>query len=194
MNTNPVSALLLIDMQKGMAFNTLPPRNNPRAEENMAALLMHWRTERLPVVHVRHISRTPSSVFWPGQAGAEFQDRFVPLAHEHVMEKNITCAFTASGLERWLHQRGIASVVIAGVSTNFSVEATSRSASQLGFKTTVVADATFTFELQDLYGVTLVAEQVHTMALSNLQSEYATVTTTREVIQATSPGAAPAHA
>lgn len=181
MNPNSSAALVVIDMQKGMASPGLPPRNNPQAEDCMASLLVQWRAAQWPVVHVRHMSRSPASAFWPGQAGAEFQQRFAPLAHEHVVEKNITCAFIASGLERWLRARGITTVALVGVSTNFSVEASARTASQLGFKAIVVADATFTFDMQDSHGHTLSADAVHTMALANLHHEYATVLQTQQV-------------
>jgi nicotinamidase-related amidase len=91
------------------------------------------------------------------------------------MEKNVPDAFTNTGLERWLHARGQNAVVIVGVSTNNSVEATARSAGNLGFRTYVVADATFTFGKTDFSGVKRTADEVHAMSLANLQGEYATV-------------------
>jgi nicotinamidase-related amidase len=105
------TALIIIDMQKGMRSSTLPPRNNPGAEDNIAQLHAAWRAAGQPVVSVRHISRSPSSVFAPGQSGVEFQERFLPLTHEHVVEKNVPDAFVNTGLERWLHARGIRRLV-----------------------------------------------------------------------------------
>ena len=177
-----MTALLIIDMQKGMLSPTLPPRNNPQAEANIARLLAAWRERGKPVVLVRHISRSASSVFAPGQSGAEFQERFAPLALEHVVEKNVPDAFVNTGLERWLHVRGIRDVVIAGVSTNNSVEATARTAGNLGFSTVVVADACFTFDKADFAGTLRSADEVHLMALANLHGEYADVRTTADVL------------
>ncbi|HXA46825.1 MAG TPA: cysteine hydrolase family protein [Burkholderiaceae bacterium] len=171
-------ALIVIDMQQGMQSETLPPRNNLDAENNIGKLQSAWRELGLPVVNVRHISRTPGSVFLPGQAGALFQERLAPLPQEHVVEKNIPCAFTHTGLERWLHARDIRKLVIVGVSTNNSVEATARSAGNLGFSTVVVSDATFAFEQRDYAGVLRSAQEVHDMSLSNLDGEYAAVRTT----------------
>ncbi|MGZ5199131.1 MAG: cysteine hydrolase family protein [Telluria sp.] len=181
--TSP-SALITIDMQKGMSSSTLPPRNNPSAEDNIARLLAAWRAAAQPVVSVRHISRSPTSVFAPGQSGVEFQESFMPLPDEHVVEKNVPDAFINTGLERWLHARGIRHVVIVGVSTNNSVEATARTSGNLGFSTVVVADATFTFEKTDFGGTLRSAEDVHLMALANLHGEYADVRTTDEVLRA----------
>jgi nicotinamidase-related amidase len=178
-------ALIIIDMQRGMADPKTGRRNNPQAEDNIAALLATWRAAGQPIVHVRHLSRSPTSVFWPGQTGAEFQERFTPLATEHVMEKNVTDAFIGSGLERWLHVRGIKELVIVGVSTNYSVEATARSGGNLGFITFVVSDATFTFDMKDLTGTLRQADDIHLMSLSNLQGEYATVITTADLLAQT---------
>ena len=112
----------------------------------------HRWTLGAPVVHVRHISRTLGSSFWPGQSGAEFQHDLRPLDGEHVVEKNVPDAFVNTGLERWLHARGIRSVAILGVSTNNSVEATARSSGNLGFKTFVASDGTFAFAKPDFNG------------------------------------------
>jgi nicotinamidase-related amidase len=177
-----MTALLIIDMQKGMLSPSLPPRNNPQAEANIARLLAAWREAGKPVVLVRHISRAATSVFAPGQSGAEFQERFAPLALEHIVEKNVPDAFVNTGLERWLHVRGIRDVVIAGVSTNNSVEATARTAGNLGFSTVVVADACFTFDKTDFGGTLRSADEVHLMALANLHGEYADVRTTADVL------------
>jgi len=167
--------LIIIDMQRGMLEPAAGVRNNPDAPSRIAELLQAWRSARAPVVHVRHISRSSSSLFVPGQPGVEFQPALQPLAHEHVVEKNVPDAFIHSGLERWLRVRDIQSLVIVGVSTNNSVEATARSAGNLGFITHVVADGCFTFAKTDYHGVLRSAEDVHAMALANLQDEYAQV-------------------
>lgn len=177
-----VPALLIIDMQNGMR-DTTEPRNNPEAEARIAELLAAWRRARAPVVHVRHMSRTPGSPFWPGQPGAEFQPALAPLEHEHVVEKNVPDAFINSGLERWLRVRGIDALVICGVSTSNSVEGTARSAGNLGFRTWVAADACFAFARADFDGVLRSAEAVHAMSLGNLQGEYARVLAANEVLE-----------
>lgn len=168
-------ALLIIDMQIGMSWPIVGERNNPQAETNISELLAAWRDAGAPIVHVRHISRAPGSVFLPGQEGAAFQAAFVPRAEEHVVEKNVPDAFIHSGLERWLHVRGIASVVVVGVSTNNSVESTARTAGNLGFKTYVVSDATFAFAQADFNGVPRTADEVHAMSLANLRADYAEI-------------------
>jgi nicotinamidase-related amidase len=176
------TALIIVDMQVGMSWPEAAQRNNHQAEEVVAGVLEHWRRRGAPVVHVRHMSRNPGSPFWPGQPGAEFQPALAPQAGEHVVEKNVPDAFINTGLERWLHVRGIASVLIVGVSTNNSVESTARTAGNLGFKTYVAADGCYAYAQTDYKGVRRSAEDVHAMALSNLHGEYATVIRAQEAI------------
>lgn len=181
-------ALLIIDMQQGIQ-RVSTPRNNPGAEACIAQLLEYWRSEGLPLVHIRHISRQADSVFAPGQSGALFQPALAPRDTEQVFEKNVTDAFTHSGLERWLHARAIRRVVIVGVASENSVEATARSASNLGFITQVVADACYTFDKTDYYGHLRHADEVHAMAMANLRDEYADVVQSAELLQSLLGGA-----
>lgn len=176
--------LVVIDMQKGMSGPGAGERNNPQAEANIAKLLAGWRATGATVVHVRHISRTPGSPFWPGQIGAEFQEELKPLRGEHVVEKNVPDAFIHTGLERWLRVRDIAELAIVGVSTNNSVEATARTAGNLGFQTKVVSDATFAFAKRDYAGTPRTAADVHAMSLANLDGEYAQIVGTEEMLNA----------
>ena len=175
-------ALIVIDMQNAMRSDSLPPRNNPAAEDQIARLQRAWRDTRHPLVSVRHISRSSTSLFAPGRPGAAFQERFLPRPQEHVVEKNVPDAFINTGLERWLHARGVRRLVIAGVSTNNSVEATARTAGNLGFDVVVAADACFAFDKQDFGGTWRSAEEVHLMSLANLHDEYAQVRSTDEVL------------
>lgn len=185
MNSNS-PALIIIDMQKGMATSAAGKRNNLQAESNILKLLKAWRKLGAPLVHVRHMSRTPGSLFWPGQVGAEFQDDLKPLDSEHVVEKNVPDAFINTGLERWLRVRDIHELIIVGVSTNNSVEATVRTAGNLGFKTNVLSDACFAFDKIDYAGVHRTAEEVHAMSLANLNGEYAYIIDTEKCLSAVS--------
>jgi nicotinamidase-related amidase len=175
------AALLIIDMQQGIQ-RLDRPRNNPNAEAHIAALLAHWRAHAWPLVHIRHLSLDPTSVFAPGQSGVLFQVELAPLETEQVFDKHVTDAFTHTGLERWLHARGLLRVVIVGGASEHSVEATARSASNLGFTTRVVADACYTFAKPDYAGRPRSADEVHDMAMANLRDEYAQVLKAQELL------------
>lgn len=178
------AALMLIDQQKGILHPRLGPRNNLDAELRMLALLSFWRQSVRPVIHVHHVSRSPESVFWPGQSGVEVQERFEPMAGEQLIQKQVPDAFSGTGLEQDLRRAGIGQLVIVGVATNNSVESTARTAGNLGFDTWVVEDACFTFAKADFFGNARAAEQVHAMSLGNLHGEYATVIDSRQILGA----------
>jgi nicotinamidase-related amidase len=83
-----------------------------------------------------------------------------------------------------LRAANLTMLVVTGVITNNSVEATVRMAGNLGFDTYLVEDATFTFARADWRGAWRTADEVHAMSLANLDGEYCTVVSTREVLDA----------
>ncbi|MEO6326602.1 MAG: cysteine hydrolase family protein [Thermoanaerobaculia bacterium] len=176
------TALLLIDLQNAIDHPSWGRRNNPDAEANIAQLLAAFRAQARPVVHVKHVSTEPHSTYRPDQAGCDFKDVAAPHAGETVLEKRVHSAFIGTGLETLLRERGWTTLVVVGVITNNSVEATVRMAADLGFSVVVVSDATFTFDRRDLEGELHPAERVHALSLSNLQGEYAAVRSAGEVL------------
>jgi len=179
------AVLLIVDVQKAIDADyhaAEGPRNNPDAERNIARLLATWRQEQRPIVHVRHDSTFPASAYRPGQAGNEFKDEVMPQSGEIVVAKQTNSAFIGTGLEGMLRDAGLDVLVIAGVSTNNSVEATVRMAGNLGFETYLVADACFTFARKDFHGRLRTADEIHSMSLANLAGEYCVVTDTAAVL------------
>lgn len=180
----PLTALLIIDFQKAIDHPSWGERNNPEAEKNIQALLQAWRSSRRPVYHIRHDSTDPASHYRPGQPGNEFKPEAQPRPGEIVIPKQTNSAFIGTDLEVTLRQAKHETLVIAGVITNNSVEATVRMAGNLGFRTFLVEDATFTFGRRDWAGVFRTASEVHAMSLANLDGEYCTVVRTQGIITA----------
>lgn len=186
MSPLPTNAcLLLIDLQRAIddpRWAAAGPRNNPRAEAHIVRLLAGWRRTARPVIHIRHDSRNPDSTYRPGQPGHDFRPETQPEPGEKIIGKEVNSAFIGTGLERHLRQRGIEMLVIAGVITNNSVEATVRMAGNLSFDTWLVGDACFTFARRDLSGRLWRAKEVHALSLANLDGEYCTVTDTAAML------------
>ncbi len=183
MTLPPTAALLLIDLQNAIDHPSWGVRNNPQAESNIAALLSAWRASRRPVYHVRHDSLEPQSHYRPGQPGNDFKPEAQPAGGEPVIVKHVNSAFIGTGLEQRLRSAGHTTLVIAGVITNNSVEATVRMAGNLGFQTLLPEDAVFTFGRRDWSGVWRTAAEVHAMSLANLAGEYCQVVSTAFVLQ-----------
>lgn len=185
------TALIVVDLQNAIDAPYWGRRNNPGAEANIARLLAAWRAGGRPIYHVRHDSTEPQSAYRPGQPGNEFKAEAMPLPGEPVIVKRTNSAFIGTDLEAQLRAAGHTTLVVAGVITNNSVEATVRMAGNLGFATYVVADACFTFDKPLLDGRTMAAEDVHALSLANLHGEYATVLDTDRVLQAAAARQAP---
>ena len=174
--------LMLIDLQNAIDDPSWGVRNNPNAEVQIARLLKSWRELKLPILHVKHMSTDSNSKYFPSTPGNEFKDIASPIESEQILEKDSNSAFIRTNLHSMLEDKGISEIVIVGVITNNSVEATARMSGNLGYDTVVVSDATYTFNQTDLTGQEHSAELVHNMSLANMHGEYAKILSTNEVM------------
>jgi nicotinamidase-related amidase len=174
----------VIDVQKAIDHPSWGHRNNPGAEQNIAALLAGWRAHHMPIYHIRHDSTEPDSPYRPGHPGNEFKSEVLPLPGEIVIAKQTNSAFIGTGLEARLRTARQNLLAVTGVITNNSVEATVRMAGNLGFDTFLVEDACFTFDRKDWAGRPRTASEVHDMSLANVDGEYCTVIHTADVLSA----------
>lgn len=180
----PAAALLLIDVQQGLDHPRWGSRNNPHAEKRIAELLAAWRATGRPVIHVQHLSLGPESPLREDAPGHAFKVEARPLAGEPVFRKHVNSAFIGTGLEAHLRANGIASLVVAGITTDHCVSSTVRMAGNLGFDVTVIEDATATFERRGPDGAHYSADLMHRAALASLHGEFARVQSTAEILAA----------
>lgn len=179
------AVLMIVDVQKAIDADyhaAVGPRNHPQAEANIAKLLAAWRRAKRPIIHIRHDSTFATSAYRPGQPGNEFKPDVAPKPGEVVIAKRTNSAFIGTELERHLRTSGFDTLVITGVATNNSVEATVRMAGNLGFRTFLVDDACFTFAARDYRGALRTADEVHAMSLANLDKEYCEVLATADAL------------
>jgi nicotinamidase-related amidase len=170
--------LLLIDVQRGFDEPVWPERNNPAAEEKIAELLAAWRDTGAPVIHVRHESAAPTGVFKRGTDSFSFKPEGEPLSEEPIVDKRVNSGFIGTDLEDRLRAADAETVVIAGLTTNHCCSTTARMASNLGFETWLVADATATHARGDFD-----AETMHRVELTALDGEFVEVLDAREAIR-----------
>jgi len=178
------TVLLVVDVQCAIDDAKWGPRNNPDAEAKIAALLAAWRGARMPVVHIRHDSVKPNSPYRPDRPGHAFKPEAMPQEGEPVVAKNVNSAFIGTDLDQQLGERGATTLVVCGVLTHNSVEATVRHAGNLGYRVFVAADACWAVDVRDLAGRLWPAEDVHQLSLAVMHGEYATVSDTAALISA----------
>jgi nicotinamidase-related amidase len=143
---DPVTALIVIDLQKGIiAF----PTAHPTAEvvKRASALAAAFRERRLPVVLVNVAGVAPGRNEQPPRTTpfpADWADLVPELnqqAQDHTVTKRTWGAFTNTGLDAYLKQAGATQVVLCGVATSIGVESTARQAQELGYNVTFAIDA-----------------------------------------------------
>lgn len=176
------AALLLIDVQKAFDDPVWGQRNNPGAEMNIASLLVHWRENGQPVIHIQHCSVEPNSPLRPDRPGCAFKAEAAPEPGEQQFRKSVNSAFIGTELEAHLREQGIDSLVIVGLTTDHCVSTTARMAGNLGFAVTLVSDATATFDRTGHDGVHYSADEIHNIHLASLNGEFCTVRSSAEVL------------
>lgn len=174
-------ALLLIDLQEAFTSASWGPRNNPDAEKQALKILETFRRKKWTVLHVQHVSQSPSSLFSTVQ-GQAFQKDFEPLTGEPVFQKTVNSAFIGTELEGYLKSHAIDHLVIAGLTLPHCVSTTTRMAANLGFSVTLLAEATASFSLPDRQGNLIPAELIHEINLVSLNGEFAQVMKTEEFL------------
>lgn len=140
------TALLLIDIQNDyFPDGRMELAGAEAAGQRAAEVLRCCRELQLPVVHIAHESvREGATFFLPGTEGQKIHRLVQPSEGETVLIKHFPNSFRETGLAEFLHQQGIADLLVAGMMTHMCVDATVRAAKDLGLTCTLIHDATAT--------------------------------------------------
>ncbi|GAU69164.1 isochorismatase family protein [Streptomyces sp. NBRC 110611] len=186
------AALVVIDVQKGFDEEEFwGPRNNPAADQNIAALITAWQETDRPVVFVRHDSPKLESPLRPGYEGNDFKEyvqarRGLGSGPELLVTKTVNSAFYGTpDLHAWFEAAGITQFVVAGIQTNMCAETTARMGGNLGYQVLFPLDATHTFDLTGPFGWRKSADELATASAISLHGGgFAKVVTTTDLLTA----------
>ena len=147
------TALILIDLQKGIAAGDTKPHAAPDVVERAVRLARRFREVGALVVLV-HVDPGPNGVLFPRPVAdqprppfnappdfAEIVRELGPEPGDAVVLKHQPNAFYATDLEVHLVRRGIRTIVLGGIATNLGVESTARAAHERGYEQVFVEDA-----------------------------------------------------
>jgi len=151
------TALVLIDLQKGIISRDLAPYSGEHVVNTAMGLAEGFRLVGAPVVLVNvgwskdegDILRQP--VDQPSAPTNSYPDNFAELADglaksgDIVITKHQWGAFYGTELDLQLRRRNIQTLVLAGIATNIGVESTGRQAWEHGYALILAEDATSTF-------------------------------------------------
>lgn len=178
------TALVLIDLQHSNVGRPLAPYSGPQVVERCAALAAKLREQGGTVVYVRvnvhellHLPadapmRAPDAPLPPPSASELVADAgFQPS--DILVTKRQWGAFYGTDLEQHLRRRGIRTVMLGGIATNFGVESTARTAFDQGFELVFVEDA-----------MTSMAEDAHRFVTQHIFPRMGRVRSTADVLAA----------
>lgn len=176
-------AILVVDLQNEyLSTGKLPLVGIDLALANAARVIADARVNGDPVIHIRHEITNPDIPFFvPGTDGVQIHPTVAAAADELVIVKNYPNAFLQTELKQVLDENGMENVTIVGAMSHMCIDATTRAASDFGYKVTVVHDACATRDLE-FGGQVVPAAQVHATLMSALAWAYATVKTTDEYL------------
>jgi len=176
-------ALLLIDIQNDyFEGGTMTLVNANQASENAKLVLVKFRSQGWPVFHVQHIATKKEATFFlPETVGAEIHKNVTPITGEKLVVKHFPNSFRETDLLAGLQENGITDLLILGMMTHMCIDATTRAAKDLGYSCTVVGDACATRDLE-INGVKVSAADVHNAFLAALNSTYANIISTTDLL------------
>lgn len=131
------SALMVIDVQRGLFDTQPPPAEAERVVGRINALTARARDAGVPVIFVQHerADMAHGSEAWDLLAGLHAE------AGDHRIRKSTPDSFLRTGLDEVLSFLGVEELVICGYATEFCVDTTTRSAAAHGYAVTLAADA-----------------------------------------------------
>ncbi|MDP4183090.1 MAG: hydrolase [Bacillota bacterium] len=146
------TALVVIDLQKGIVSRETAPYSATQVIQNASKLVNAFTEKGAFVVLVRVSSIDGKDMFKPNTdlkmnlpQFAEGWDSLAPelanVKNAHVITKRQWGAFYGTELDLQLRRRGIDTIVLCGVSTGIGVDTTAREAYHHGYHQIFVEDA-----------------------------------------------------
>ena len=147
------TALVVIDLQKGIVGRQTAPYASEIVVKNAAALAAAFRKNGMPVFLVRvtpspdgkDALRPVADAVMPAQTPppdwAEIVPEMGPKPGDFLITKRQWGAFYGTELDLEFRRRGITTMVLCGIATNIGVESTARFAYEYGYHQIFAEDA-----------------------------------------------------
>jgi len=177
------TALVVIDLQKGIVARQTAPHASDGVVKNSAALAAAFREKGMPVFLVRvtpsadgkDALRPIADVAMPAQTPppdwANIVPELGPKPGDFVITKHQWGAFYGTELDLACRRRGIATIVLCGISTNIGVESTARCAYEYGYEQIFAEDA-----------MSAMSAEEHAMTISKIFPRIGRVRKTAEIL------------
>lgn len=139
-------------------------------------LLEHFKTKKLPIFYVQHISPENATFFLPNTKGVQIHKDIEPSSPKNVIVKHMPNSFHETSLHEMLSSLSIKNLVMCGMMTHMCVDTSVRAAKDLGYYVTLIADACATKDLE-WNGRKLPASFINDVYMASLNGKFAEVMT-----------------
>lgn len=178
------ATLVLIDFQQTYRTGVMALPEAERALAAAARLLAAARALERPIVHIVNDGGPDTPYDIRAEIGA-ISDLVAPLPGEPVVVKQVPNAFHGTDLEATLTELGAGpELVLAGFMTHMCVQFTAQGAFNLGYRPTVVAEATATRPLLGPDGALVPAATLQAAALTTIGDLFGVVVPTVDQLAA----------
>lgn len=177
------TALVVIDLQKGIVARDTKPHTSAAVVKRSAQLADAFRAAKLPVflVHVtfapgrsdalKQPVDSPNPPAEPPADWSDFVPEIGPRQGDIIITKRQWGAFYGTDLDLQLRRRGIGTIVLCGIATNFGVESTARDAWERNYEIIFAEDAMSSME-----------EESHRFAIAKIFPRLGRVRSTEDVL------------
>lgn len=141
--------LLVVDVQN--ALIKAHPYNEQRVIENIKKLIAIARDSKKEVLYVRH-DDGKGTEFEQGTDGWQIYNEVVPNDGELIFEKQYNSAFHKTELRKYLQDKGIDTIILMGLQTEYCMDATLKSAFDYDYKIIIPEETNSTFDNEYLSG------------------------------------------
>lgn len=135
--------LLIVDTQKLITNADL--YNFEEFVSSIKKLMQAARKNNIEIIYVRHDDGIGQALT-KGTDGFEIYKEFEPHKDEKIFDKSVNSPFKDSGLLEYLSGKQVKQIIVAGLQTDYCIDATVKCGFEHGFKIIVPEGANSTFD------------------------------------------------
>lgn len=143
------TVLLVVDVQTALIEGH--PYNERNVVDNIKRLISAARDNGKEVIYVRHDDGKGEELEY-GNAGWQIYYELTPYNNEKLFDKRYNSAFLKTGLKEYLDSRGIDTIILVGLQTEYCIDTTCKCAFEYGYKIIIPEETNTTFDNRYLSG------------------------------------------
>ncbi|MDV3427252.1 MAG: cysteine hydrolase [Bacillota bacterium] len=137
------TALLVVDVQNALVSEK--PFDVEEVISSIKKLIAACRENNVEVIYIQHNDEIGGELE-PQSTGWKLYKEISPDKNEKVISKNYNSAFKGTNLKEYLESKGINTLIITGMQTEYCIDTTIKAAFEYGFNLIIPEKANTTFD------------------------------------------------